>query len=65
MAHKGTFRVIFIKSESDRNKREDIFLGSVEIDETGVNAGFSLMAKAFRQAPPKCLQANRVRVERA
>lgn len=38
------------------------FLGSVVVDDHGTSAGYTIQAKAFRHASPKCVLANKVLV---
>ena len=61
MKAKNFIVKFFRKAEKYGDK--DQFLGHVEIDDAGT-IKTSLVAKAFRQAPPRCLQANKVKVER-
>jgi hypothetical protein len=51
--------------KAEKRGEKDTYLGCVEIDDVGLGDQLSLTSKAFRQAPPRCLAANLVRVERA
>jgi hypothetical protein len=49
--------------KAERYGERDTHLGSIEMDDIGIGPELSLMAKAFRQAPPRCLLANLVKIE--
>jgi hypothetical protein len=51
-------------ADPNKPKEKSEFLGSVEIDDTGVSNMMPLTRKAFLQAPPRCLYANKVKIER-
>lgn len=61
MTHKSYIVHFFRKPEKASEKLE--YLGRVELDDNGVNQHFTLQAKAFRQASPKCQNANRITLE--
>lgn len=52
----------FKKGEKSRDKDE--FLGSVDVSDLGTNQSLPLVAKAFRQAPARCSDADIVRMEK-
>lgn len=56
------YLVSFFRKAEKRGEK-DMFLGSVEIDDGGLGRDLSLTSKAFRQAPPRCLMANLVKIQ--
>lgn len=54
----------FKKADPEKPRDKDMYLGSVEVDLLGVSNDLTLTGKAFRQAPPQCLYADKVKVER-
>lgn len=61
MVAKNYIVKFFRKAERDDDK--DTFLGSVELDDVGTSYSLTIVAKAFRQAQPRCLFANKVQVQ--
>lgn len=57
--------VVKFYRKAEKQGEKDSYLGMVELDDVGVTNAFSLQAKAFRQASPKCLYANKIRIEHA
>ena len=66
------YRVSFFKIGYEKNSDEkgkpiksgkDDYLGSVVVDDEGMTSG-TITGKAFRQAPEKCLLADRVKIEK-
>lgn len=57
------YRVSFFKIPSKDSDDEEQLLGTIVIDDCGVNQSFTLTAKAFRVASPNVLIANKVIVE--
>lgn len=53
----------FRKADKEKDETEDQFLGSIVIDDHGVDNNLTLTAKAFRVASPNVLTANKVIVE--
>lgn len=54
------YRVSFFK----KGEEKDEHLGSVIVDEVGISQNLTLVAKAFRQASPVCLLADKTITER-
>ena len=52
------YRVSFFL-ETHEPKYKSEFLGSVVVDDAGTGRQLTIEAKAFRQAPPDCLRANK------
>lgn len=50
-------------SKDPKTKKVE-FLGQVETDDSGTNRYLTLQAKAFRQAPVKCINATVVKVDK-
>lgn len=56
--------VVKFYKKAEKTGERDQFLGEVEVDTTGLTEQFTVTAKAFRQAPPRCLFADLVQVYR-
>jgi hypothetical protein len=64
------YRVLFFKINIEIDKKsgeeirkEDSFLGSMNIDNNGTSDKFPLMAKAFRVAPANLALADKLKIE--
>lgn len=59
------YRVTFYK-KADQNKddQKDEYLGTIVVDDFGLENGTSIVGKAFRQASPNCLMADKTITER-
>jgi hypothetical protein len=66
MPTSRNYEVTFYKKDFDPHtgKRKDERLGSVVIDDHGVNQEMTIAAKAFRHAQGRCFAADRVVVVR-
>jgi hypothetical protein len=62
MSHRSYIVRFYKKAEKRGDK--DTYLGQVEIDDIGVSQHLTIAGKAFRQAPPRCLGANKLHIER-
>lgn len=66
------YKISFFKIERELDKEsgdmkktgKESFLGSVVVDDCGVDASLTIQAKAFRRAPEACLSADKVLTER-
>lgn len=56
------FRVSFIKKATEEGKDE--LLGIITLDDYGTSDSFTLLAKAFRQAPANYFMADKTITER-
>lgn len=64
------YKIAFFKIEREQNEKGKLvktgkqdYLGSVYVDDNGVDDSFTLTAKAWRHAPGVCLNADLVKIE--